>query len=106
MSNSTSSPAWDRFSIRAEIERRGGSLAEIGRKAGLAKTTMSFSLWSRPHLKANRAIAEFIGVPLHDLWPCWYDADGKVISTAPIPRPAGQPIAWPPPPSIASGQAA
>lgn len=47
-----------------------------------------------PHLKANKAIAGALGVPLCELWPEWFDADGKLISVAPqpSPRPRGEPI--------------
>jgi Ner family transcriptional regulator len=96
----------DRFAIRAEIARRGSSLAEIGRSVNLAKTTMSFSLWSGPHARANKAVADFLGVPLSELWPQWYDADGKVISTKPIARPSREPTRWPPAPSMAREAAA
>ena len=29
----------------------------------------------------------FLGVPLHELWPMWFDADGKLISREPLARP-------------------
>lgn len=33
----------------------------------------------RPLPRANRVIAEFLNLPLHHLWPKWYDADGNRI---------------------------
>ena len=39
---------------------------------------MSWAL-IRPHLRANHAIAEFLGVSLHELWPQWFDHSGGRI---------------------------
>ncbi len=80
---------WHRKEIIAAVGMKGSSLAAIGREVGLKRQSMSWALIS-PHVKANRAIAEFLGVPLHDLWPQWFDADGKLISTAALPRPAAK----------------
>jgi len=97
---------WDRHAIRAEISRRGSSLTKIALATGLSPNSLSWALWSRPHLRANQAIADFLGVPLCELWPEWFDADGKIISTQPIARPSADPTAWPTPPAIAPGVAA
>jgi Ner family transcriptional regulator len=97
---------WDRHAIRAEIARRGSSLTKLAAEARLSPSSMSWALWSRPHLRANKAIAEFLGVSLQELWPEWFDADGKVISTKPIARPSAEPSAWPTPPSMPRGEAA
>lgn len=97
---------WDRHAIRAEIGRRGASLTKLAAMAGLSPTSLSWALWSRPHPRANQVIAEFLGAPLHELWPQWYDTEGKVISTKPIPRPPAEPTAWPAAPSMARDEAA
>jgi len=81
---------WHRTDIMAAVRKHGSSLAGIGRDAGLARATMVWAL-IRPHARANRAIAEFLGVPLHILWPQWFDEDGKLVSTRAIPRPAAKP---------------
>lgn len=70
---------WDRHDIVAEIRRRGSSLAELARQEGLKRPTMTWSL-VMPHKRANRAIADFLGVSLNRLWPEWYDAQGNQIS--------------------------
>jgi hypothetical protein len=49
----------------------------------------------KPHPRANAAIAEFLGVSLHELWPQWFDEDGKLISTTPLARPKLKPISSP-----------
>ena len=71
----------------AAVRKSGTTLAGLGREAGLARATMVWAL-VRPHLRANRAIASFLDVPLNELWPQWFDADGKLISTRALPRPA------------------
>ncbi len=35
----------------------------------------------QPTPKVQRSIARHIGVPLHKLWPKWYDKNGKRITT-------------------------
>jgi len=82
---------WHRADILAAISKKGSSLAGIGREIGLQRSTMSWALIG-PHPRANAAIAEFIGVALHDLWPQWFDEDGKLISTAKLQRPRAKPM--------------
>lgn len=77
---------WDRHAILAEIGRRGSSLRKIGETAGLRRASLSWAL-KIPRIRANRAIAEFLGVPLNELWPQWFDSEGKLISREAIPRP-------------------
>ncbi|WP_246207184.1 helix-turn-helix domain-containing protein [Methylocystis heyeri] len=81
----------NRHEIMAAIRMKGSSFAAIARDHGLKRQTM---YWAqiRPHPRANAAIADFLGVPLCELWPEWFDADGKLISTAALPRPSAQPI--------------
>ncbi len=62
---------WHRADIIAAVRKRGASLSEIGRRVGLSRKSMSWALIRR-HERANLAIAEFIGVPAHDLWPHWF----------------------------------
>lgn len=77
---------WDRHAILAEIGRRGSSLGEIAETVGLRRASLSWAL-KIPRIRANRAIAEFLGVSLHELWPQWFDEDGKLVSTKALPRP-------------------
>ena len=71
-------PLWDRHSILAEIHRRGGKVAALGkglgRDGGDIDTSVSLH---RPFPSADRIISEFIEVPLHALWPDRYDSNGK-----------------------------
>lgn len=77
----------DRHAILAEVRRRGSSFAEIALKSGLKRQTLYWAT-IQPHPRANRAIGEFLGVPLHALWPRWFDEAGKLISRERAPRPA------------------
>ncbi|MCC3246186.1 helix-turn-helix domain-containing protein [Methylocystis sp. WRRC1] len=79
---------WHRADIHAAVRKAGTNLARIGESIGLRRQTMYWALFSKPNPKANMAIANVIGVPVHLLWPQWYDVDGKIISTRPIPKPA------------------
>jgi len=69
----------------AALRRRGESFASIARDAGLKRQTLYWAT-IRPHPRANEAIAAALGLRPHDLWPHWFDRDGALISTAPLPR--------------------
>lgn len=81
---------WHRADILAAVRKRGSTIAEIARGEGLARQTMYWAFIA-PRMRANKAIADFLGLPLHELWPQWFDEDGKLISTRPTPRPEPQP---------------
>ena len=71
----------------AAVRRRGSTLAKIAANIGLKRQTMYWA-FIRPNLRANSAIADFLDVPVHELWPQWFDADGKLVSREATPRPA------------------
>jgi len=77
---------WHRADVLAAVRKCGSNLAEIARTVGLSRQTMYWA-FIRPNLRANRAIAEFLDVPLHELWPQWFDSDGKLVSREATPRP-------------------
>ncbi len=79
---------WNRFDIIAAVRKRGSSLAGIARGIGLSRKSLSWAL-IRPHDRANRAIAAFLKVPPHELWPEWFDASGQRIA-ARRPSPAAR----------------
>jgi len=79
---------WDKYSIKAEIHRRGETLRSLDEKNGFEPNTCSVAL-DRPFPKADQAIAAFLGQTLHTLWPCRYDETGVRIRY--IRRPAKQP---------------
>lgn len=69
---------WHSADIVAAVRKKGSSLVEISENLGLARASGSRAL-IHPHRRVNEAIAELIGVPLHILWPLWFDADGARI---------------------------
>ena len=91
MATETVSGGWHRADILAAVRKRGSNLAEIARNVGLARQTLYWAFIA-PRLRANRAIADFLGVSMHELWPQWFDADDKLISTQALPRPKPKPM--------------
>lgn len=101
MSSATTEPVvvWDRHAIRAAIARRGATLARVARDAGLSAGACSLSL-CRPSPSGDAAIAAYLDVPLHKLWPDRYDANGNRIIKPRRRRAQGSPP--PPPPDEAA----
>ena len=69
---------WDKHAIKAEIHRRGATLRSLETDFGLETNTCAVAL-DRPFPKAERAIAAFLGLRLHDLWPDRYDDEDMRI---------------------------
>ncbi len=67
-----------REDIKAMVRKRGSTLRRISLEAGLYKEAASFCLVN-PLIRANRAVSEFLQIPLHVLWPEWFDAQGRRI---------------------------
>lgn len=65
--------------IKAAVRKTGISLAELARQNGLASVSGRRCLYE-PVPRANRAIADHLGVPLHELWPEWFDEAGARIA--------------------------
>lgn len=73
-----SAEGWHRADIIAAVHKRGTSLRRLAVKVGFAQSTLRSALF-KPHPKANSVVAEFIGVPLNELWPAWYGPDGAPL---------------------------
>jgi len=73
-----SAKGWHRADIIAAVHKRGTSLRRLAVKVGFAQSTLRSALF-KPHPKANAAVADFIGVPLNELWPAWYGPDGAPL---------------------------
>ncbi|PHY20779.1 helix-turn-helix domain-containing protein [Caulobacter sp. BP25] len=72
----TRKPAgWHPADIRAEVSKRGKTLAGLARDAGLDESACRVAL-IRPLPKAELAISRFLGVSLHELWPLRWSPDG------------------------------
>lgn len=70
MVNRRSRP-WDRHAILAEIRRRGFSLRRISIEAGLSPSACC-KAFTQPFPAAETAIACFLDVSVHELWPDRY----------------------------------
>lgn len=64
---------WDRHAIKAAIHRKGTTLSEIARRSDLNERGISV-VFNAPFPAAEKAISNFLQVPLHVLWPSRYDA--------------------------------
>lgn len=62
---------WDRFRIKAEIQRRGSTLTQIAIDAGIAESSCRTALLGASRAGAE-AISGFLGVPLSVLFPGLY----------------------------------
>ena len=64
--------------IKAALYKKGLTLKDVSKKAGLTETAASKSL-RFPCPNAHREIARIIGKNLHEIWPNWYDLNNKRI---------------------------
>lgn len=62
---------WHRADIRAELEKRGTSLRQLSREAGLSENTLRNTL-DRKWPKGEKIIADAIGVQPEVIWPTRY----------------------------------
>ena len=70
---------WHKEDIKAAVRKRGVTLTQLALSAGLAESTCRNAL-IRPTPSGNRAIAAFLGLPLHELWPQWFGPDGSRLT--------------------------
>lgn len=69
---------WDQPAILAEIRRRGSSISELSRKAGLKRGTL-YSAFYKRYPKGQALIASFIGASRHEIWPHWYGPNDELL---------------------------
>lgn len=69
---------WDEWAIKAELRRRGYRFKVMAAESGFSASSLRAAL-TKPSTNVNRFIANTLGVPLHELWPDWFDADGELI---------------------------
>ncbi len=67
---------WHREDIIAAVRKRGSTLKRLGREHGFALHTVNQCLTKR-FPNAHEVVANFLGVSRGEVWPHWYDADGK-----------------------------
>lgn len=69
---------WDWNQVRAELLRRGLTLAEVGRRNGLSADLVR-KVRILPLHRPQDAIADAIGVNPSSIWPSRYDPNGKPV---------------------------
>lgn len=70
---------WHAEDIKAAVRKRDTTLAQLARDAGLPKQVLSACLQGRVSERAERVIAEFLGVKPHLIWPSRYAKNGKRV---------------------------
>jgi Ner family transcriptional regulator len=64
--------------IKAAVRKTGVTLTELALLHGLSESLTRAAL-RRPQPSGNQVIAAYLGRPLSELWPEWFDADGNRI---------------------------
>jgi Ner family transcriptional regulator len=67
---------WHRADIIAAIKKKGTTLSEVSRTTGYAPSTLS-NAFAHPWPKAEKIIADAIGVHPSEIWPSWYNKKSK-----------------------------
>ena len=79
MARTSKKKGWHPADIVAAVRKRGQTLTGISTDLGLTSSAGSRALLF-PHARVNRAIADVIGKPIHEIWPQWFGADGERIA--------------------------
>lgn len=66
--------------VIARLHKKGGTLTALAGDKQLHPSALGHCL-RRCIPAANQAIADFLGVTVHELWPEWFDTKGRRIAT-------------------------
>lgn len=69
---------WDQPAVLAEIRRRGSSISELSRAAGLKRGTL-YSAFYKRYPKGQALIARFVEASRHEIWPHWYGPNDELL---------------------------
>jgi Ner family transcriptional regulator len=75
----TDRPDWHPEDIKAEIRKRGGTVAQLARDSGLSKQLLGQCIERRASEHGDEVIAKFLGFQPHQIWPSRYTAKGTRI---------------------------
>jgi Ner family transcriptional regulator len=70
---------WHPEDIKAEIRKRGATVAKLARDNDLSKQALGQCLERRASEHGDKIIAEFLGLKPHQIWPSRYTAKGQRI---------------------------
>lgn len=69
---------WHQQDIQAEIRKRGATITELSRRAGLKDGTLQTVFYKR-YPRGQAIVAEFVGRSRHELWPHWYGPRDELL---------------------------
>lgn len=72
------SKGWHKEQIKAAVRMRGLTMEQLSVGFNLPKNAGATAL-NKPYRRAELVIAQFLGVPLNELWPDRWTADGRRI---------------------------
>lgn len=72
---------WHPEDIKAEVRKRGSSLAALARAAGVSTQALSLTLQARVSERCERVIADFLKIHPQQIWPTRYRSDGSRLGT-------------------------
>lgn len=70
---------WHPEDIKAEIRKRGATVAQLARDSGLSKQLLGQCTERRASEHGDQVIAKFLGLEPHQIWPSRYAANGQRI---------------------------
>lgn len=62
---------WHPADVVAAVKKKGSSMVALSRNSGLAGSTLS-NVLHRHWPKGERIVADFVGVPVYEIWPSRY----------------------------------
>lgn len=74
---------WHPEDIKAAVRKRGATLADVARQAGLGSAALRLAL-TVPREQAEAAIAAFLGLPPVAIWPSRYHHTGERKRPQPV----------------------
>lgn len=74
---------WHPEDIKTAVRKRGRTLADVARDAGLAGSALRLAL-TLPRTEAEAAIAAFLNVHPMVIWPSRYDSAGERLRPQPV----------------------
>ena len=66
---------WHRADVVAELKKRGWTVSQLSREAGLNRYTL-YSALDRPYLRGERIIAKALNLRPEEIWPERYAKRG------------------------------
>lgn len=77
-SKTHSSNDWHPETIKSEIRKKAGSVAELARANGYKSTHTFMNVFRMPYPKIQNIIADYLEVPAKEIWPSRYQQPTKI----------------------------